>query len=164
MKELLIIRSVSFQQLDKNIVAIKEEFKDYNINLLTHEHGVKLAEKYKWIKNIYTYPYKDSFKYRNKVNELKDKRFEIVIIPVTNITGAGFLNVLNYSLSIKARKRIICNVVSELKEVNIPQILFMNMKSILISVVSLICTFISSLIIGLFLPIFLFFIKKEDIN
>lgn len=160
MKELLIIRSASFQQLDKNIVTIKEKYKDYKISLLTHEHGVKLAEKYKWIKNIYTYPYKSSFKYKNKVKELTDKDFDLVIIPITNITGVGFLNVLNYSLTIKTKKRIICNVVSELREISIPKILFMNFRSSLITVISFIFTFFISLITGFFLPILLFFIKE----
>ncbi len=46
MKNILIIRSVSFQQLDLNLPAIKEKYSPCSISLLTHEHGVKLAEQF----------------------------------------------------------------------------------------------------------------------
>ncbi|MDG0794581.1 hypothetical protein OMP38_29885 [Cohnella ginsengisoli] len=58
MQEVLIVRSVGFQQLDNNLPKIKEKFPNSRLSILTHEHGVKLAEKYGDIDRIYSYPYK----------------------------------------------------------------------------------------------------------
>ena len=123
MKELLIIRSVSFQQLDLNLEKIMEQFPGYRISLLTHEHGVKLAEKYDKIEEIHVYDYKAGFGWSRKAGSLKGKRFAAVVIPVTNISGAGFSNVLLFSLTVKTERRYLCNVVSEIRELSVPGIL-----------------------------------------
>lgn len=90
LKNALIIRSASFQQLDKNFPAIEEALPDHRFQMLTHEHGVKLAEKYKLLSKIYVYPYKQSFSFWRPVQEFKDQKFDCVIVPVSNLTGAGF--------------------------------------------------------------------------
>lgn len=117
MKELLVIRSVSFQQLDLNLLEIQKKFPGSRISLLTHEHGVKLAEKYNDIDQIYVYPYEGSFNKKYKVLELEGKSFDAIIIPVTNITGCSFLNVLAFGLGIKSKKYYMCNVISEIQEI-----------------------------------------------
>lgn len=147
MKKVLIIRSVSFQQLDLNLPAIKEKYKDCNICLLTHEHGVKLAEKYSDIDEIYVYPYKDSFNIKNKVKELGNIDFEAVVVPVTNITGGGFFNVLKFSKSIKCRERVICNVISDIKAFTMGNIYWLQIKNVIMNVVSVLGTVILSPII-----------------
>lgn len=136
MKELLIIRSVSFQQLDMNLKEILSTYPEYKVTLLTHEHGVKLAEKYKEIDEIVVYPYKNSFSYFRPVHELEGRLMDVVIIPVTNMTGAGFSNVLWFSLTIKARQRVICNLVSQLKGVSGLDIVFLGVKNTLYSVLA----------------------------
>lgn len=153
MKELLIIRSVSFQQLDKNLVAILERFPDHKINLLTHEHGVLLARKYKAIDQIYVYPHKEGFACRRKVKELKDRRFDTVIIPVTNLSGAGFVNVYLFSLSVNAKKRFVCNVVSEFREVSRTRILLMGVRNQLFSLFSILFTLVAGFFALLMLPL-----------
>jgi hypothetical protein len=129
-KNLLIIRSVSFQQLDMNLKEIIKAFPDYNVTLLTHEHGVKLAEKYKLINEIVTYPHTKSFSYFRSVPELRDRTFDVVVVPVTNLTGAGFSNVLRFALTIKAERRILCNLVSRLEEITVLAIAFTGLKNI----------------------------------
>ncbi|OPJ55120.1 hypothetical protein [Clostridium oryzae] len=153
MKELLIIRSVSFQQLDLNFTAIKEKYTHCNISLLTHEHGVKLAKKYKDIKNIYVYPYKEGFKAGNSVEELKQKKFDVVIVPVTNISGAGFFNVLKFSKMINANKRVMCNVVSELNEISDSRIVLMQLKDILFKTSASLLTALMTVFMIIFLPL-----------
>jgi hypothetical protein len=150
-KKLLIIRSASMQQLDKNLTEIKQKYPSYEIHMLTHEHSIKLVEKYESIKKIYIYPYKEGFSIKRKVLELKNERFDIILIPVTNISGAGFFNVLHFSLGLKATKRIICNLVSDMWEVKRRQIYWMKVKSILMSSIS----FLSSIVVGLFIIILL---------
>lgn len=129
MKKLLIVRSVSFQQLDLNLPEIKKQFPDYKIHLLTHEHGVKLAEKYETIEGIYIYPYVGSFNKKNKIEALNKEQFDAIIIPVTNITGVGFLNVLSYGLSLRSKKYYRCNMISEFKEMNKGYIFFKVLES-----------------------------------
>ncbi|WP_286885380.1 hypothetical protein [Aneurinibacillus sp. UBA3580] len=152
MKTLLIIRSASMQQLDKNLVEIEKKFPGYEIHMLTHEHSVKLVEKYKSIKKVYVYPYKEGFQARNKVAELQGKAFDGILIPVTNITGAGFFNVLRFSLTLRAKQRFICNLVSDIWEVSPGRIRWMGIKNILMSAVSLLCAGVVGIAVVLLLP------------
>jgi ADP-heptose:LPS heptosyltransferase len=115
MKKLLIIRSVSFQQMDNNLQKIKATFPEHEIHILTHEHGKSLAEKYKDIDKVWVYPYRKGFSIQRKVAELKQQAFDVVVIPVTNISGAGFSNVTLFSLTIPAKKRYLCNLVSKIR-------------------------------------------------
>ncbi|HOJ78739.1 MAG TPA: hypothetical protein PLZ08_11310 [Bacillota bacterium] len=161
MKELLIIRSVSFQQLDRNLVAILERYPEHRISILTHEHGVLLAQKYKGIGHVYVYPYKEGFKFKNKVPAFQDKNFDVVIVPVTNITGAGFFNVLLFSLSLKAAQRVLCNVRSEFKELSGFSLLSLGLKNLGIAVLSYLCTAFLALFVILFLPFKLRKIEKK---
>ena len=147
MKNILIIRSVSFQQLDLNLPVIKEKYSPCSISLLTHEHGLKLAEKYSDIDKIYTYPYKEGFNIKNTVSELKNTEFDAAIVPVTNITGSGFFNVLKFSKSIKCKECVMCNVVSEIKPFTMNNIYWMEMKNNFMSIASIFATVMLSPII-----------------
>lgn len=131
MKELLIIRSVSFQQLDMNLPAIRKAYPNCQISLLTHEHGVKLAKKYKDIAQIYVYPYKGGFKKSNKVPDFADKEFEAVVVPVTNLSGVGFDNVLAYATTIKSREFVLCTVTSELKQITRHKVTVLSIRNTL---------------------------------
>ena len=161
MKELLIIRSVSFQQLDKNISVITQRFPEHNIHILTHEHGVLLAQKYKMIKGIYVYPYRSGFSYGKKVPELKEKPFDVVIVPVTNLSGAGFFNVFLFSLSIKAGQRFCCNVVSDLNEFKPAEIILSGLRNVLFKLIARIGTAIFAIPMGLYLILKLRFMEKR---
>ena len=203
MKEVLIIRSVSFQQLDKNLPAVKDLFPGHKISILTHEHGALLARKYRDVETVYIYPFREGFRYRNKASErgncktcrlhrergrparilrrflyagetpalpcqrfcnyleINDKNFDAVIIPVANITGAGFFNVLKYSLSINARQRMICNVVSEIREIKPAAIRLTGLKNGIISALSMVLTGVMAVPLVLFLPLRLFLLRKE---
>lgn len=153
MQNVLIIRSVSFQQIDLNLKAICEKYKDSKINMLTHEHGVKLAEKYSVINDIYVYPYKSGFESRNRVKELQNSKFDVVIVPVTNLSGVGFFNVLKYALTVKADKIVMCNVISDLKEINRFSIYVMEAKNCLFKFVAAIFTIIFGILSAPFLMI-----------
>lgn len=137
MKKLLIIRSVSFQQLDTNLKTIKEEFPKHEIHLLTHEHGEKLAKKYKDIKKIWIYPYKQGFGYNKRCKELKKERFDDLIVPCTNLSGTGFMNVFLFSLTIPA-KRYWCNMISEIKPFYSINIIIWWMRSQVYKLIALI--------------------------
>lgn len=151
MKELLIIRSVSFQQLDLNIPEIKKKFPNHSISILTHEHGIKLAEKYEDIQKIYVYPYKDGFSIKRRVKEFINKTFDVLLIPITNISGAGFSNVFLFSLSIKAKRKYKCNVVSEIKEYTNIKVALEELFQLIYKLLAGVCTIIFSIWILIFL-------------
>lgn len=154
MKELLIIRSASFQQLDLNLPEIKKRFPNYTISILTHEHGVKLAEKYEDIKQIYVYPYKDGFSIKRKVKKFNNKMFDVLIVPVTNVSGTGFSNVFLFSLSVKAKKKYQCNVISEIKEYTDMKIMIGELVRLIYKIIAGICT------LGFGLGIIILFLGK----
>ena len=161
MKEILIIRSVSFQQLDKNLPVVKERYPDHKISVLTHEHGALLARKYKDVETVYVYPFREGFSCKNKADGIKDKFFDVVIIPVANITAAGFFNVLKFSLSIKAGRRMICNVVSEMREIKPAAIRLTGIRNVMITALSTALTGIVTVPLILFLPLRLFLLQKK---
>lgn len=119
-KKLLVIRSVSFQQLDKNILRILERFpvSEYDYSLLTHTHGTNRARKYEMVTEILDYGSRGNFSFFHIPSALKGKRFDTVVVPVTNITGTGFLNVLSMTLRLKTGNVSICNLVSEFRPVS----------------------------------------------
>lgn len=161
MKNILIIRSVSFQQLDLNLPAIKEKYGVCKISLLTHEHGVKLAEKYSDVEKIYVYAYKNGFNIANKANELSNKNFDVIVVPVTNINGGGFFNVLKFSKSINAKERVICNVISDISSFTMGDIYLLEIKSFLMKFIAVLGTVIISPIVFIILMFKLKFIEKK---
>ena len=161
MKNILIIRSVSFQQLDLNLTAIKEKYAPCNISLLTHEHGVKLAEKYSEIEKIYVYKYKDGFNIANKSKELSEINFDVVVVPVTNINGGGFFNVLKFSKAINAKERVLCNVISDIRSFTMGDIYLLEIKSFLMKFIAILGTVIISPIVFIILLFKLKFIEKK---
>lgn len=160
MKEILIIRSVSFQQLDLNLAAIKKQYRDCRFSVLTHEHGLLLAQKYQDIAQVYVYPFKEGFSFLRPVKELQGKVFDTVIIPVSNLSGAGFLNVLFFSLTIKCKSRIICNLISELRPVTSGQIIRYGVINKVWSLLSLLLTLFLAIPVLFLLPFGLKRIEK----
>lgn len=153
-KNVLIIRSASFQQLDNNFPKLIKTFPKHKFHMLTHEHGVKLAEKYEKIDQLFVYPYKKSFSIWRRVPALSREKFDIVIIPVSNLTGRGFLNVVLFSFAINASQRYLCNMVSELKTVKISFLIIKCLERIIISLFSIL------MILPLILPIFCFLLVR----
>ncbi|KJU85603.1 conserved hypothetical protein, membrane [Candidatus Magnetobacterium bavaricum] len=115
MKRVLIIRSTGFQHLDRILGRLRDKYPQSEICLLTHQHGKPLAEKYADIAHVYVYPHTGAFSFLRVPDELKRHGFDVVIVPVGNITGAGFLNVLLFSFRIGADSRLLCNISLDFK-------------------------------------------------
>ena len=158
MKKLLIIRSVSFQQLDTNIVKIIEKFCDYEIHILTHEHGRVLAEKYRGIEKIWIYPYKSAFSFKSTCVDITGMTFDAVVIPVTNIGASGFQNVFMFALTIKSIKYYVCNLVSEIDEISKTRIII---HSFLKAIVMLFSCLLSILFVVVALPWLMIRLSKK---
>lgn len=154
MKRLLIIRSVSLQQLDSNIIEIKKKFPEYHISLLAHEHGAKLAEKYDDIDDIVVYPFNCSFSWHNQARFDDLEEFDDLVVPVGNISGAGFFNVMFFSLFIPTKRRWLCNLVSDIKPLSTFAIVMLGIRNFVFSVVSIAITCAISIVAIPFLTTF----------
>jgi len=161
LKEVLIIRSASFQQLDKNLPAIMAKFPETRLSILTHEHGVKIAQKYADIDEVFSYNFRSGFSYFKWISSLREKKFDAVVMPVTNVTGSGFVNVFLFSLRIQCRQRWICNLVSDFTEVKKRDILFKATGSALFKLLSLLFTAGLSILTVAMLPILFYRISKK---
>lgn len=129
MMQILIIRSVSFQQLDNCFPAILEAFPQCQIDLLTHEHGIKQALTFRPVRRVYNYPESKSFNVLCKTTGVDECNYDAVIIPVANISGAGFDNVLLFSLRVRAQKRYICSLTKHLAVITVSRILLQSLKN-----------------------------------
>lgn len=147
MKKLLIVRSVNFLQLDINILKIKEQFPNYQIDILTNSKTADTAKKYECVTNVYPYNFSGSFDKKNIVKEIQDKEFDVIIILVNNVSGLFFENVIHFGYSIKAKEYYICNIVSELKKIT----KFDLIKNDLVNLVVKICSFILTIPIGMYI-------------
>jgi len=158
--KILVIRSVSFQQLDKNIKEIVKQFPGHEIHLLTHSHGITGAKSYTSIANIIDYGSRKNFSMFHIPTELKNFKkesndlYEAVVVPVTNLSGAGFLNVFLMSLRIPSRSIWGCNLVSKLWKIQAKTIALKAFKAIFSLIISAVLT-IPFLI--LFLPVLFVF-------
>lgn len=157
-KQALIIRSVSFQQLDSNIKAIVQEFSGYEFHILTHSHGVHASKNYESVSNVIDYSSRKNFSVFHLPHGLppdKSGRYDAVIVPVTNKTGAGFLNVLLLALRIPTKQIYICNLVSDIRKISKGYIIRWLIRSCLFRFVAAILSIPLFLV---FIPGFLIFL------
>jgi len=156
-KKILIIRSVSFQQLDKNMEAIDRMFPsskgEWEYHLLTHSHGIPRARSYKALAKCIDYDSSRNFTFfhipdcfkkerENLKNKKKHKiKYKGIFVPVTNNSGTGFLNVLMMCLRIPANDIYVCNLNSKIWRIPKKRIIFQAFKSFLLSIISLLLIF-----------------------
>ena len=164
-KRVLIIRSVSFQQLDRNVVRVIEMFPGSDFCLLTHSHGVNRARKYGMLSDVFDYRSRKNFSFFFIPRWLKGERFDAVVVPVTNKTGAGFLNVFLLALRLKGLRppgRIYCcNLVSDIWHIPGRKIVFQAGRSLFFSAAALVPVLVSLPIIPVLLLFSLLFEKFE---
>ena len=157
-KQLLIIRSVSFQQLDSNIKKIVQEFPGHEIHILTHSHGVLACKNYESVSHVIDYSSRKNFSIFHLPPGLppeKSRHYEAVIVPVTNKTGAGFLNVLLLALRIPTEQIYLCNLVSDIPKISKGYIIRWFLKSCLYRAMAVLLSIPLFLV---FIPGFLIFL------
>jgi len=154
-KRILIVRSVSLQLLDR---LLPEVFRIFGIDneyiLLSHSHAVERCKKYKGISNIIGYSEKGDFKFGKLPEDVKEGVFDIIIVPVSNFTGAGFLNVFYMAAKIKSKEIFMLNVKGELRRIRRSWIMKKRVFWVLYSSFSLFFTI-------LFAPIYLLLLFFE---
>jgi hypothetical protein len=159
--------------LDKNLEKIEKQFPvsrgEWECHLLTHGHGTQRALSYKAISQIIAYGSRSNFTFfhlppglrkTGKDNGDRNRKpgYEAIIVPVTNKTGAGFLNVLAMTLRIPSGSIYICNLTSEMWKVSRRKIVFQVIKSSLFSLLSIV---LALPLVVFILPVLGFFFIKE---
>lgn len=109
MKNLLVIRSVSFQQLDLQSENLGKRFMGYKTHLLTHPHGSDIAGTLNGFDKVITYPKSGNFSFWHYDKNSIVKNYDAVVIPICNKAVFGYLNVIFFSLRIATSARYICD-------------------------------------------------------
>ncbi|KJR41847.1 hypothetical protein MCHI_002224 [Candidatus Magnetoovum chiemensis] len=145
MKNILIIRTTSFQNLDRILKTLKITHNSIEtITVLTHEHGKAFAEKYDDINTVLVYPFKGNFSVFKYPKNMENLRFDTTIIPVDNLTGRGYLNVYIFTLRINTKNRLTINKKQEIKPLSKKHIAFLTLNSYLYFTTSLMFTTITT--------------------
>ena len=144
MKKVIIVRSVSFQLLDKLLPTIKNYFKKAEYSLLTHPHGATIAQATNQYTQVFTYNHSTSFSFWKASSPELKQRFDAVVLPVANLTSGGFCNVLLFSLKINTGSRYICNSVGELSAITTQEIVGKWLKTFLCKSLAIVITFVAA--------------------
>jgi hypothetical protein len=155
-KKILIIRSVSFQQLDRVINKIQNEFKDFDIEILAHAFNLPRLLKYKQVKRVITYEETCDFSARMIPAKLHKKNYHTIIVPFSNSSGAGFLNVIELALKLKSKQIFSCNLHLEISRLNRTLLFLKKIFSAVNSVFSVLFSLIIFILISPFLLIKIF--------
>ena len=110
--EILIIRSTSNQHLALVVRRLKEEYPQGNMDILTHAHSVESIGELDGVRDILSYPPSQYF--TPFLLPVLKKNYSLVVVPVSNLTGSGYENVLLLALRLKKEKILLCNPGGEL--------------------------------------------------
>ena len=104
--KVLIVRSVSFQHLDWVLSEVKSLWPDSTLTLLTHAHGRQAALQTRGIDDVLIYGDSGDFSFwRIKKAVAGHGRYDQLIVPFSNCSGAGFGNVVAMAFRIQAGRR-----------------------------------------------------------
>ncbi len=141
MRKGLVIRAVNFQMLESAIDFIKRKFGEkFEIYLLTHPHSLERAESMGIFKKVYSYERKGNFSVFFIHEILKRKKFDFIFIPLSNKRGYGFLNVLLFSLRLKAKHRFLVLPDGNIHKIGRWKILFLIVKNFFYGFISILIT------------------------
>ncbi|GAB6039385.1 hypothetical protein JCM17961_00580 [Endothiovibrio diazotrophicus] len=149
---MLIVRSVSVQQLDGNLEAIRAAFPDHSISILTHPHGVAAVEKYPALEHVYRYRHSGPFRFGRGLEELRGEHFDRVVVPVANPTGGGFFNVFLFSFSLPASRRVVCSSLGEISELGVGRLARMVAAKVLTAPLAMLLAVPLVVVASLWLP------------
>jgi len=155
MFNILIVRSAPIQQLDASLSKIKQKFDNPDISILSHEHAIKLLNKYECINKCITYPFKESFDVSRKAKFDDGESFDHAIVMVGNLSGCGFQNVLFFALTLPVRKIWICNLIGEITQISRAGIILKSIRNQAFKFLALLSTAVFSVVAFPFLFCFL---------
>lgn len=113
-RKVLILRSVSLQQLDQNLPAIQAAFPGAEFHLLTHPHAIAECRKVPGLAKVIPLASAASFSPFRLPRRIRRERYAAAVVPVSNLSGVGFANVFLTALASGAQDIYRCNLVSEI--------------------------------------------------
>lgn len=159
MARLLIIRSVGLQQLDKTLPAVRAAYPNHEIHVLTHAHAAEAVRSYQDVDHTHIYPYREGFSMFRPFRE--GGPWDVVIVPVGNLTGAGFFNVFLFAARFKSKTFAWVNLVESIQPFQKLGLLAKGIGQILYYVFALISTIILSPFLFILLPIMCIFLRGK---
>ena len=88
-KKILIIRSISMQQLDNLMSKLYTEYPDADFFILTHSHAIKRCGKYKKIAGIIDYKSSKNFGFFHIPENINKYNFYIRVCFLQNFTKSS---------------------------------------------------------------------------
>ena len=133
----LLIRSVSFQQLDRIWPQLMRTFPDHQFSILTHQHSLETAAGYAEVVEVIPYPSKGSFQFWRLPYPVRSRQWDLVIVPVGNSSGSGFLNVYLAAMAMSAKQRFQVNLAGEFRPVRCITIFILFLRNVSFAAVAL---------------------------
>jgi len=106
---ILIIRSTSIQHLALAVHQAQSKYASAKIDCLTHPHSLDSVREMQGINAIHPYPSTRNFSPFTAPASCRGN-YALVIVPVSNMTGAGFENVLLLALRFQKRRIVLCDL------------------------------------------------------
>lgn len=115
----LLVRSTSLQHTALVLDKLKIRFQTIRLDILTHTHAVESLKSLTGVREIIKFPYKGSFGgsrlYTGSLSKiLINKKYDLVVVPVENISGIGYENVIAMAAGIRPLKIAVCNKAGEI--------------------------------------------------
>lgn len=128
----LIIRSTSTQNLEKQMPSISEHLANGTVDVLTHKEGYgSIQEKFPDA-GIVLYPFEEDFSPSRvlfgTLADQKIRKYKTVVVPMSNRSGDGYLNVLLFSLFLNPDRIVSCDKQGTLRTVSKRHILLRSVK------------------------------------
>lgn len=147
--EILIIRSTNIEHLDLVLNRVRSSFPDPKISILTHTHAMG------WMRDVSIIPYGEKGDFSIfKIMKFRRLRFDLLILPFNNRTGAGYTNVIIFAFGIRAEMRMTCNKDGELKVIGYGYLLKRLIRAFFASIFGaigmMVCALPASLILTLY--------------
>ncbi|MBI5747635.1 MAG: hypothetical protein HZA00_00810 [Nitrospinae bacterium] len=129
--KILFIKSTSIQHLALSFEKVIERFTHNSqltthhliIDVLAHPHTVDSLKGFGFINHIISYNSTGNFSpfhvFRRYVRNLRRIKYDMVVIPFNNLSGAGYENVMAVAVCTGARQIVTCNRTGDTKVLDI---------------------------------------------
>ena len=115
MKKILLVRSASYYQFEKNLAAVRNFFPEAEISLIEHRARLTEARKFSGqIRQFLVYPSDGPFTATIPQDFEEGARFDDAIVQYANVDGEGHDNVNHFAFTLPADRIWFCNVDSEI--------------------------------------------------
>ncbi|MBI3582468.1 MAG: hypothetical protein HY096_00780 [Nitrospinae bacterium] len=137
--KILFIKSTSIQHLALSFERVMERFKcgvrnaecgitsKIQIDVLAHPHAVDSLKGFGFINRIIPYNSKGNFSplhiFRGYISNIRKEKYDMVIVPFNNMSGAGYENVMALAICTGAGHIVTCNRTGDTKALDIKKAL-----------------------------------------